>query len=725
MKNRAKTFFIILLMLSLFVVFTLAATVNAVFKHYSGGSGLVDKLQTYQPSLTTTIYASNGEVIGWLYKENRIWVPIENIPQVMKNAIVAIEDSRFYQHHGLDYIGIFRAIRTNLTHGDVAQGGSTITQQLARGVFLSPRRTLERKIREAILALEIEKKYSKDEILEFYLNQIYFGAGAYGVEAASRTYFGIPASKMDLAQAAMIAGLVAAPSAYSPFSDLELARERQRQVLKRMQDLGYIDARQAKTAYQEQLKFAKSSEEFQTLRYPYFTTYVLHELLGRYSEDLLYRGGLKIYTTMDIKMQNNAQDAVEQGLSTAKAEGINGKQAALVAIEPATGYIKAMVGGAKFDLASQFNRAWQAQRQPGSSFKVFVYTTALLRGDTPDSMVDDNPISLPAGDGKIWSPKNDDGRYWGRIPYRRALQYSRNVCAVRLMQDLGPDEVIKNAYKMGISSHLESNLSLALGSSVVTPLEMTSAFTVFPNGGCRVAPSAVKLIVDADGRVIEDHRRPQKEQVIPPEVASMMVEMLQGVVDGGTGTRARIPGRVVGGKTGTTDEHRDTWFIGFTPQLAASVWVGNDDFSKMNYAFGGYIPAMIFQQFVSRSLKDQPSLGFQKAQNGLVRLKICKESGEIATENCPETEAKTFLPGKAPTQYCHLHPSTAHSAPAKTTETTVPAEPAATEPAPAEPEVIDLDDKPAAPAPTPDNPQTQPQTAPKPTPNDEPQEIQL
>jgi len=727
MKKLAKNFLIVLLLLTLFAFFTIAAAINAIFKHYSSGAGEVDKLQSYQPSLTTTIYASNGEIIGWLYKENRIWVPIEEIPPVMKNAIVAIEDSRFYQHHGLDFIGIFRAVRTNLTHGDVAQGGSTITQQLARGIFLSPRRTLERKIREAILALEIERKYSKDEILELYLNQIYFGAGAYGVEAASRTYFGVQAKKLKLGQAALIAGLVAAPSAYSPFSDPKLARERQRQVLKRMQDLGYITAQEAKTAYREPLTYAKSSEEFQTLRYPYFTTYVLHELQSRYNEDLLYRGGLKIYTTMDLKMQNYAQEAVAKGIQASLAEGINGHQAALAAIEPATGFIKAMVGGAKFEVTSQFNRAWQAQRQPGSSFKVFVYTTALLRGDTPSSIVDDSPLYFTGSDGKAWSPKNNDGEYWGRITYKRALQYSRNVCAVKIMQEVGPDEVIKTAYKMGISSHLDPNLSLALGSSVVSPLEMASAFTVFPNGGCRVSPSAIKLIVDSEGRVIEDHRRPQKEPVITPEAAAMMVEMLQNAVEAGTGTRARIPGRAVGGKTGTSDEHRDTWFIGFTPQLAAAVWVGNDDFSKMNSAYGGYIPAMIFEQFVSKSLKDQPAQAFQKAANGLVHLKLCKDSGEIATENCPNTEGKSFLPGKAPTQYCHLHPSTARPAQPKPTETPQAAEPAPednpTGPA-AEPEVIDLDDKPApqAPAATPPPPS---QPAPAATPNDEPEEIKI
>ena len=630
-----------------------------VLNNYAKALPDVSRLRYYEPSETTRIFSADGQLIATLFKENRTWTPLEQISPNMKHAILAIEDSRFYEHHGVDPVGVARAaVDLIRSGGQIRQGASTITMQLARNLFLSPDQSFDRKIREALLALQIEKTFAKDEILELYLNQVYFGAGAYGVQAAANVYFNVKARDLSVAQAAIIAGLPASPSAYSPLVDERAARIRALEVLSRMLVMDFLDQQQYREAVDQLrsgLKYANQNrEEFQVLKVPYFTTYVIKDLYSRYDEDLLYRGGLKIYTTVDLKLQEQAEAILRRDV-TNYAKWYNASNAAAVVLENKTGYIRAMVGGLGWSRKNQFNRAWQARRQPGSSFKVFVYTTAIESGYSPDTIVPDSPVSYDMGNGERWSPKNSDGSFMGNIPMRTALQYSRNVVAVRLLTLVGAERVIEYAYRMGIRERLEPNLSLALGSAVVSPLEMASAFSVFPNGGIRVQPTGVKIIYDSQGNVVEDHTFPSQEEVLSEATAFAMTEMLRNAVENGTGTGAIIPGRPVAGKTGTTDDHRDGWFVGFTPQMTTAVWVGNDNFSRMWNVFGGDVAAPLFRQIMQFAHKGLPVLQFGQLRGGQVSVLMCSESKKRANAKCPTTYKEYFRPDLVPTSFCPLH----------------------------------------------------------------------
>lgn len=573
----------------------------------------VDTLNQYQPPAATTIIASDGTIIGKLFKENRTWVPLKDVPKDLKNAIIAIEDTRFYKHHGIDPIGIARAANAILKKERDIQGGSTITQQLARNLFLSQEVTMERKIKEAILAYQIERKFSKDEILEFYLNQIYFGAGAHGIEAAAQTYFNKKTSKLTLPEAAILAGLPQAPSEYDPFTNMEKARNRQNIVLTRMAEIGLISYEEKSKAAYAEIKFAEpiTKKSFHGYKFPYFTTYVINKLFELYNPDLIFKGGLKVNTTLNPKLQQLAQNALQQGIRQGIQEGLMSKQGALISIEPSTGYIVAMAGGYEFSTKDQFNRAWQARRQPGSAFKIIVYTAAVDKGLTPSSIVHDTPISYPQAGGKTWAPRNDDGKFWGAITLRQALTWSRNIIAVRLTEQIGLDTVIDYARRLGIQEHLEKNMSLALGSGVVTPLEMATIAATLANEGIRVDPSPFKTILDANGNTILDNALPKKTEALPVNTARIMIDMMQDVIKKGTGTRANI-GRPAAGKTGTTSDFRDAWFVGFTPDLATAVWIGNDDYMPMVIAYGGYIPAITWNRFMKEALKGKPVRDFAK-----------------------------------------------------------------------------------------------------------------
>lgn len=653
-RFRILRWFILIPLFLLAVIVCSASVVFVIFAECSKDLPNVEKLKFYSPSETTRIYSSDGKLLATLFKENREWVSYDKIPRHMVEAILAIEDSRFYEHRGVSVPDIVRAIYIDYKHKTLAQGASTITQQLARNIFLHPRATLRRKVREALLAIQIEKKFTKEEILELYLNQIYFGSGAYGVQAAAKTYFGKNIQDLTLGECAVLAGLPAAPSDYSPFINPKFAKERQILVLKRMNDLGFIKYQEMKDAIDTEMKLAKRKSAVKILKYPYFTTYALHELFQKYDDNLLYRGGLKVYTTVDLKMQKIAAKAIKDGMSQAKAQYLNCNQAALVSVEPKTGFIKAMIGGTGWTDENQFNRAWQARRQPGSAFKIFVYTTAMDSGFSPDTIVHDSPVSFPDGPGHSYSPRNSDGRFMGAIPIRRALQYSRNVAAVRLMDRLGPEKVVQYAYKMGIKDRLEPTLSLALGAGVVTPLDMASAISVLANMGVRVEPTTIKKIIDSEGNVIEDNTYPSQEVVLPATTCAAMTDMMKGVIEAGTGTAAQI-GRPAAGKTGTTDNFRDAWFVGFTPELATAVWTGNDDFTRMNYAFGGNIPATIWSKFMKASLEGKPIQEFHNPKVDLLAVLICDETGLRATANCPKTHKEFFRKGKEPTRYCTLH----------------------------------------------------------------------
>ncbi|MFH1454390.1 MAG: penicillin-binding protein 1A [Armatimonadota bacterium] len=675
-KLSAKTksiWFKVFLIILFFAVFAMAFGMFLI-NYYSKDLPNTGKLKYFNPTQATVLYSADGKVIGKIFQENRIWISLNQVPQTMKNAIFAIEDSRFYRHHGIDLIGIMRAFIADLRHEEIKQGASTITQQLARNIFLTPEVSFQRKIKEIVLSLKMEKQFSKQEILEFYLNQIYFGSGAYGIESAARIYFDKEAKDLNLAECAILAGMPAAPSVYSPFVNMELAKQRQFQVLQRMAQLGYISKQEASDAYNQELKLAEPpSEEFHNLKYPYFTTFVVRQLFNSFSNELIFRGGLKVYTTLDTRMQDTAQKSVQWGIKKSMQEGVNGRQAALVSIEPQTGYIRAMVGGTGFKTGDQFNRAWQARRQPGSAFKIFVYTTAIDMGYLPQTIVHDSPITYRLSDGQVYSPINCDKKYWGPITVQRALQFSRNVAAVRVAHHIGMNRVIEYTHKMGIREKLEPHLSLALGSAVVSPLQMASAVSVLANEGVRVEPTAVIKVVDSNGRLLEDNTYPYQEEVVSDETAYTMVTMMKKVIEAGTGTNAQI-GRPAAGKTGTTNDFRDAWFVGFTPQLCTAVWIGNDNYDKMVVSYGGYIPAFIWQRFMKEALKDMPKVDFAKPVIGKKAVIVCKETGQRATSFCPHSMKKYLSHDEAiKLPFCKKHAPKVKKVEPKKTKTPEPA----------------------------------------------------
>jgi penicillin-binding protein 1A len=653
MSSFVKFLFVVFFTILFLIFFTIGLSVTLVQK-YSKDLPDVRKLSRFEPSESSQIFSSNGTLIGVLFKENRIWVSIDDIPKTMQDAIIAIEDSRFYEHVGVDPKGIARAVMENFRGGGLSQGASTITQQLARNIFLSQERSMKRKIQEVLISVDIEKRFSKREILEFYLNQIYFGSGSYGIEAAAQTYFGKHAKNLTLPECAMIAGLPAAPSVYSPLVDPKMAKKRQELVLQRMLACGYITADDEKKAREKKLVTAPKKSEIQIFKYPYFTTYALHELSKRYDDNYLYRAGLKIYTTLDIPMQNAAATSLLDGLQRAQKQNMNATNAAIVALDPRNGYIKAMVGGVKYTEKNQFNRAWQARRLPGSAFKVFVYATALEQGYTPDTMVSDSAVTYSIPGSNDWSPKNSDGRFMGNLTFRDSLKWSRNVCAVRVLDALGPDDVIKTAEKMGITDPLENNLSIALGSCEVTVLDMASAYGVLANGGIRVQPTAIRKIVDSHGNVVEDNIKPKAEEAVSPATALAMTEMMEEVVKSGTGTAAQI-GRPAAGKTGTTDEHRDAWFVGCVPQLSCAIWTGNDDYTKMNYVFGGTLGAGIWGDFMKKVLTKTEARDFGADEEGRIGVMICNASGMRATAKCNDVKKAFFTRGNVPQKFCATH----------------------------------------------------------------------
>jgi penicillin-binding protein 1A len=595
-----------LLMLVLFAAGTLAGIVAAYARNLPDISRMAD----YQPASATRIFARDGVPLASVYKENRVWVPISRIPPVVRDAFIANEDHNFYQHHGVDFGGIVRAGYADLTHQEF-QGASTITQQLARRLFLTNEVSMSRKVQEALLAIEIERFYTKDEILERYLNIIYLGAGAYGVDAAAHTYFGRSIDQVTLAQAAMLAGVVAAPSDYSPFTNFELARDREKHVLERMVESGFVTRSQADETYDAPLGLiSQRAPGLQGYVDPYFTTYAIAQLQRIFGKAAVDEGGLQAYTTLDRRMQRIAQEAVSWGVTQAENEGINAHQAALVALRPSTGEILAMVGGTGFSLANQFNRAWQAHRQPGSSFKAYVYTAAIDSGMPASTTIDDSPVSYPMGDGTRWSPYDDDFRYLGAVTLREALTLSRNVVAVKLAERIGVDRVIEYAHRMGITSPLDANLSLALGSSVISVLDQTSGYSTLANQGLHVDPTPFRLVKDSLGTTVLDNEYPQATDVVSAGTAYIMTSILQDVINKGTGYPNAVIGRPAAGKTGTTSNFRDAWFVGYTPDLVAAVWLGNDDYSRMNESYGGNVPARIWARFMKAALGGTPPHDF-------------------------------------------------------------------------------------------------------------------
>ncbi|MGA2734297.1 MAG: PBP1A family penicillin-binding protein [Syntrophobacteraceae bacterium] len=693
----------------------------------------VEALKQYHPPLVTSVYSADGELIGEFFIERRYLVPLEELPPYLIKAFIAAEDTRFYEHGGVDLIGIFRAMLKNIQAGEIVQGGSTITQQVVKSLLLTPERTYMRKFKEALLAHRIDSSLSKNEILYLYLNQIYFGAGAYGVEAAARAYFDKHASELDLSEASLLAGLPKAPNRFSPIHHIAVSRERQRYVLQRMVDSDFITFDEAREALAKPLQIAKS-KHWALKKMDYFTEEVRRQAETRFGRDMLYQEGLIIQTTLDLKAQRIAERALDQGLreldkrhkqyrglhvnvpkddwpgtlrilsqsngeleegkvvaglivefdansrtisldlgaakalipqsgwqwaqvSNKRAEKIfrsgdvlrvklgrrqeqdiwigsveqdPGMEGSLMSISPVTGRVICMVGGRNFE-KSQFNRCTQAVRQPGSAFKPIIYAAALDKGYSEASILIDSPITYYDHSVKgSWTPSNYDRQFWGPILLRKALIHSRNVVTVKLLESIGVNYTINYARQLGITSQLTPTLSLALGASGVTLQELLTAYSTFPGQGERVEPYLIEKVLDRYGNLIEEHQV-KREEVISAKTAYLMTDLLQGVVREGTGTKAKELKKPAAGKTGTTNELKDAWFLGFTPSVLTGVWVGYDDHtvSLGKGETGGHAACPIWVYFMKEYLANKPVETFQIPE-GIIFAKINGSSGAVA-----------------------------------------------------------------------------------------------
>jgi penicillin-binding protein 1A len=570
----------------------------------------IRSLENFKPDAVTRIYSTDQVLLAELFIEKREPVPLETIPRLLKAALVATEDRKFYKHSGVDLKGITRAIIKDIKAGEFVEGASTITQQLSKTLFLTPRKTLVRKIKEAILAFQLERRYTKDEILELYLNQVYFGSGAYGVESAAKIFFGKSAKDLNLAECALVAGMPKSPSRYSPLVNPDLAIKRRNTVLRQMRDTNIISEK----AYQQAIKEAlyANGHRFNPSKAPFFVEYIKQFLEDKLGSTRLYKGGLSVFTTLDYTLQSAAEKAVTAGLLALTDRMKRAHmakpppEAALISIDLASGGILAMVGGKDFN-ASRFNRASMAMRQPGSAFKPFVYAYAIEQGFAQNKIILDAPVVYRgAQGGDDWKPQNFSLEYKGEMTLRHALTISQNIPAVRLLQTLGPYSVAQFAHQLGIKSHLASNLSLALGSSEVTLMDLTSAYSVFPNKGEKVRPFGVLEIVDRQGRVVW-RAKPQKRLVMSRAAAAIMTNMLEGVIKEGTGRRAQILGRAVAGKTGTSNDYKDALFIGFSPHVIAGVWVGRDAGGSLGAKETGAKAALpIWIDFMKAALENEP-----------------------------------------------------------------------------------------------------------------------
>ncbi len=544
------------------------------------------------------ILAVNGEIIANRGVTGGEALPLEDMSPYIPQAVISIEDRRFYSHFGIDPLGLARAMITNITSGRMVQGGSTLTQQLAKNLFLSPERTLERKVQEVLLSLWLEHKYTKDQILAMYLNRVFFGSNSYGVEAASRRYFNKSARDVNLGEAALLAGLLKAPSRLSPARDPEAAEARAQVVLGAMREEGYVTDAEIKTAMSQTPARAK---HYWSGAEHYAADMVMSQLpdmIGDVTEDLV------IDTTIDLDLENKADEAIKATLDKDGAKR-NASQAALVSID-GTGAIRALVGGRDY-AESQFDRASRAKRQPGSAFKPFVYATALEQGRSPLSVRNDAPVKI----GK-WTPENYDQKYRGEVTLANALVHSLNTIAAQLVMEVGPSEVVKLAKRLGIESELQANASIALGTSEVTLVELTSAYAPFMNGGYKATPHIIRRISTADGKVLYENTYDNPPRVLEPNIVSMMNGMMERVITEGTGKNARIPGWQAAGKTGTTQSFRDALFVGYTSNLTTGVWFGNDDGKSMRQVTGGGLPAQAWSRFMiaaHKGLSPSPLFG--------------------------------------------------------------------------------------------------------------------
>jgi penicillin-binding protein 1A len=645
----------------------------------------VTALENFEPVQGSKIFDDSDELITEFHVERRIFVPLTQIPKALKEAILATEDSRFYSHFGVDPMGITRAVYQNFRHGRIVEGGSTITQQLAKVLFLTPDKSLDRKLKEAVLAVELERRYSKDRLLEMYLNQIYFGHGAFGVEAASRTFFGKSVKDLSIAESALLAGLPKAPSTYSPFEHPDAAKRRRAIVLARMVDVNVLKDAEAKNLAAAKLDLVPPERRRTTGQH--YLEYVQQLLESAYGADVVFKGGLQVYTTLSPTMQLKAEQSLREGLKALETRRLKASEkagtapvterpeGALLALDPQTGHIKAMVGGYDF-FKSEFNRATQARRQPGSSFKPFVYIAALEAGLTPATVVEDSPVEFPGGpNGKPWKPENYDRKFRGPVTLQQALEESVNVATVKVQERVGLRRTINVARRMGVESPLGENLSLALGTSELSLLELTSAYGTLANQGQWLHPTTIRYVLDAQGKLLEENV-PEPKQVLTPELAFVATQMLKGTIERGTGVAAKALGRPAAAKTGTTNDYSNAWFIGFTPQLATGVWVGYDRPRSLGKdETGSRVAVPIWTTFMQSALAGMPAEDFPIPEKVVLVPVDLDRAG-----NCTRPALMAFVVGTEPSQVCGPARFAAGVRPAAVVPAAVPAEPAAAAP---------------------------------------------
>lgn len=644
-----------------------------------------EQLHNIEQSVNTKVYDRNGVQLDEFYSENRVLTAYDDMPHHLKGMLLASEDQEFFSHWGLNLRRTIQVAANNLLKWEITAGASTISQQVARMLFLNQEQTLARKAKEALTAIKLERTYAKEEILEMYLNQHYFSRGAYGVAAASRMFFDKTVPELTVPEAAVLIGLLKGPNVNSPLNDMEKATNARNRVLYSYYNYGGLSREQYEQYRDEPIVLTPTQPNAGEA--PYFTEYVRQYLLEKYGEDVLYSGGLRVFTTLDARLQQVAEQALYKRIDSLRADIARSYslkneeytimvpdtttenprdsirthkkiQGAFVAIDNATGDVLTMIGGRSFE-ESEFNRAVQGLRQPGSSFKPFIYTACIDNGFHASDIVDDNPIVLEIPGSKEWRPQNYDKRFYGPITLRDGLRLSRNLVAVRLLLKISPQEAIYYANKMGIATPLAPVPSLSLGASEVKLVEMVSAYSVFPNGGIRVPYRTILKVVDRYGAVLEDNSVVEKVEVLSDQTAFIMTDLMKSVVDAGTATRARSMGfsRPAGGKTGTTDNFCDNWFVGFTPQITAGVWLGFDDKTSLGASEdGGRNAVPPWTEYMLAAHDSLPIEDFNQPE-GIVRRAACLETGELATDRCFLVRYEIFTINNQPTLTCSLHPS--------------------------------------------------------------------
>jgi len=632
------------------------------------------RLEMIEPALKTRIIASDSTVIREYFEQNRILLPLERVPEELRQAFLAVEDRRFYRHFGIDLIRLLSVAWNDLRKWSREEGASTITQQLARDLFLTKEQTFPRKIKEALLALRIERTYSKDEIFELYLNQIYFGGGSYGVEAASRKFFGKSVSDLELHQIALLPGLPKNPPGYNPFRHPERALRRRNICLSMMHSFGMFDRSALDTLVAKPLDVDPGTGGGSAFA-SYFTEYIRQLLEIKYGSKAIYRDGLTVYTTLDPHLQRVAEDSMETFMQDLEERGgykftrqayldslESGAdvrpeylQSAAVALDPRNGHIKAFVGGRNFR-ESKFNRVIQMGKQPGSAFKVFIYITALENGYGPSDILLDTPVVIEMPNGEVYKPKNFSETFHGAISLRFALNESVNIASLKLLQKIGAPSIISLAKRMGIKSPLKPYLSLALGAQDVTLLELTSAYGVLAAGGIKTEPIAILKITDRNGNTLEEYS-PYQEEVLSPQISYIITDMLRTVVEEGTGETARLMGLRVpcAGKTGTTDDYISGWFIGFTPEIVVGVWTGFDEQYRMKTnSTGARVALPLWVDIMKAAYPFNRGPEFERPE-GIVEAIICEDSGLLATPYCKTVRREIFIEGFEPKRQCDLH----------------------------------------------------------------------